>query len=87
MWFSSSLLQERENRVYLFCAIYFTRFVYVSAAPYFEREPLTHVRAAKGGRVKFRCKVQGKPRPFLLWYRDSELVSTVTNKRYGRSLT
>lgn len=32
-------------------------------------------RAAEGGRVKFRCKVTGKPRPYLLWYRHNELIN------------
>ncbi|KAK7110834.1 fibroblast growth factor receptor 4-like isoform X2 [Littorina saxatilis] len=47
------------------------------AAPYFERDPSTRVRVLEGGRAKLRCKVQGKPRPFLLWYRGDDLINNL----------
>ncbi|XP_076461988.1 fibroblast growth factor receptor 2-like [Babylonia areolata] len=49
--------------------------------PTFEKVSVKQPRAPVGGRVKFRCKVQGKPRPFLLWYRNDELVSTFEDNR------
>lgn len=45
-------------------------------APFFLEEPLSDKRAAEGGRVKLRCKVGGRPRPWLLWYRHNELVKS-----------
>ncbi|XP_076469664.1 fibroblast growth factor receptor 2-like isoform X2 [Babylonia areolata] len=52
-------------------------------APYYELEPKSQLFAVVGGRAKFRCKVQGKPRPFLLWYHDNQLVNVHDNKRIG----
>ncbi|PVD30268.1 hypothetical protein C0Q70_09531 [Pomacea canaliculata] len=50
-------------------------------APYFYKEPLSQLRAAEGGRVKFRCKVKGEPRPFLVWYRNNELITPHADDR------
>ena len=38
--------------------------------------------AAEGQTVKLICRVKGHPRPFLLWYRDNELLRTGPDTRY-----
>lgn len=57
-------------------------FCFVAEAPYFYKEPLSQLRAAEGGRVKFRCKVKGEPRPFLVWYRNNELITPHADDRW-----
>lgn len=36
----------------------------------------TYLEVPRGQKVKLRCPVDGSPRPYLIWYRDNELIST-----------
>nr|KAG5686118.1 hypothetical protein BaRGS_001183 [Batillaria attramentaria] len=59
-----------------------------SEAPYLvDPIQIKNRRAAEGGRVKFRCKVSGKPRPYLLWYRNNDLINHIEERisitKYG----
>ncbi|XP_064601371.1 fibroblast growth factor receptor 2-like [Liolophura sinensis] len=49
-------------------------------APVFHQKVESPVYAIESAEAKLRCKVKGEPKPFLLWYRNGQLIKP--NKRF-----